>query len=417
MAIKQKVSPKLSALLSIYVNGWGLLFVLLSGLSACAPHPATHLQPTIAKDPVTAFKLRVDRLREELDIPGLSIVVLHRQQILFAEGFGYADLEKKIPATPETPYNIASLTKPFSATVLMKLEEEDRLDLDAELAVLLEKKLIERGNQTIHGYSEACQKIKKASRNPFFRHASLLRDYRCESERITVRHLLTHTAQGVPGENFRYNGFLFGFLSSVAEVASGKDFEKILVETIIAPLGMARTIPSWDDRLRDRAWGERSTYYQKRLFGFVPSEYRTRLSASAGMVSTVMDLAKFDMAMDRDLIVSQETKEAMFTATRSNSGKRLPYGLGWFVQEHNGMKLIWQYGHAPQAYSSLFLKCPDRKATLILLANSDGASAPFHLGEGDVMKSPFASAFIAFSDRMILTPRMVEGARKVEPCI
>ena len=378
---------------------WGLFFIVLTCFTACAPHTATQLQPTIAMDPVTAFELRVDRLRQELDIPGLSLAVLRRQQVLFAEGFGYANLEKKIPATPETPYNIASLTKPFSAAVLMKLVEEGRLDLDAELAVLLEKKDFWRGRH-FHGYSEACQKIKKASRNPFLRYPSLIRNYRCDNERITVRHHLTHTAQGVPGENYRYNGFLFGFLSSVAEVVSGKDFDQMLVETIIEPLGMTRTIPSWDVGLRNRVLAERATYYRKRLFGFVPSEYRTRLSASAGMVSTVMDLAKFDVAMDLDLIISKESKEAMFTATRSNSGKRLPYGLGWFVQEHNGMKLVWHYGHAPRAYSSLILKYLDQESTLILLANSDGASAPFHLGAGDVLKSPFAPAFLEFIARM-----------------
>jgi hypothetical protein len=67
------------------------------------------------------------------------------------------------------------------------------------------------------------------------------------------------------------------------------------------------------------------------------------------------------------------------------------------------MKLVWHYGHAPKAYSSLILKCLDRESTLILLANSDGASAPFHLGAGDVLKSPFASAFFEFIARMDLT--------------
>lgn len=400
MSIEKHVPHKLSAILSADAKGWGLLLILLSCLMACVPQSATRPQPAIAKDPVTMFKLQVDRLRDKFDIPGLSIVVLHRQQVLFAEGYGYANLEKKIPATPETPYNIASLTKTFSAAVLMKLVEEGRLDLNAELSALLEEKVIKRGNQTFHGYSEACKKIKKASRNPFFPYPSLLRDYRCESECITVRHLLTHTAQGVPGENYRYNGFLFGFLSSVAEEASGKDFDKILVETIIMPLEMTRTIPSWDEQLRDRALNERATYYRKGLFGFVPSEYRTHLSSSAGMVSTVMDLAKFDIAMDHNLIISEKSKETMFTANRSNRGRRLPYGLGWFVQEYKGMKLIWHYGHAPQAYSSLFLKCLDRDTTMILLANSDGASAPFNLGAGDVLNSPFASAFIQFTDRM-----------------
>jgi CubicO group peptidase (beta-lactamase class C family) len=235
-------------------------------------------------------------------------------------------------------------------------------------------------------------------------YASLLRDCRCDSERITVRHLLTHTAQGVPGENYRYNGFLFGFLSSVAEVASGKDFDQLLVETIIKPLDMERTIPTWDEGIRERLLMERATYYRKETFGFVPSEYHTRLSASAGMVSTVMDLAKFDKAMDRNLVISQASKEAMFTAARSNSGRQLPYGLGWFVQEYQGMKLVWHYGHAPGAYSSLVLKCLDRDATLILLANSDGASASFDLGAGDVMQSPFASEFIAFTDKLESAP-------------
>jgi len=382
----------------------GLIIILFSGLTACNQHMEKHEQATITNDPVTTFKMRVEKLRQKLAIPGLSLAVLYRQQILLAEGFGYANLEKQIPATPETPYHLASLTKPFSAVVLMKLEEERRLDLDAELAVLLEDKVITRGNLTFHGYQEACQKIREANRNPSFRYASLIKDFRCDSEQITVRHLFTHTAQGVPGTNYRYNGFLFGFLSSVAETASGKDFDQLLVETIIKPLDMDHTIPSWDDRIRNRVLVERATYYRKEPTGFVISEYRTRLSASAGMVSTVMDLAKFDVAMDRDRVVSNASKEAMFTATRSNSGIQLPYGLGWFVQEYQGMKLVWHYGHAPKAYSSLFLKCLDRDATLILLANSDGASAPFNLGAGDVMRSPFASAFIAFTDKLESLP-------------
>lgn len=404
MSIKQKISHKLKTIVCENINGCVLIFILFSCLTACDQHMETHQQTTITNDPVTTFKMRVERLREKLAIPGLSLAVLYRQQILFAEGFGYANLDKQISATQDTPYNLASLTKPFSAAVLMKLEEEGRLDLDAELAVLLENEVITRGNRTFHGYAEACQKIKDASRTPSFRYASLIKDYRCDTERITVRHLLTHTAQGVPGENYRYNGFLFGILSSVAEVVSGKGFDKLLVETIIAPLGMDRTIPSWDDRIRERLLFERATYYRKDQFGFIPSEYPTRLSASAGMISTVTDLAKFDLAMDRDLVVSRESKKAMFAATRSKSGKQLPYGLGWFVQEYKGMKLIWHYGHAPKAYSSLILKCLDREATLILLANSDGASAPFDLGAGDVMKSPFASAFIAFTDKMESAP-------------
>ena len=117
------------------------------------------------------------------------------------------------------------------------------------------------------------------------------------------------------------------------------------------------------------------------------------LNAGAGMVSTVIDLAKFDVAMDQNLIVSTESKEAMFTPTLSNSGQPLPYGMGWFVQEHEGVQLIWHYGQQT-TYSSLILKVPEKELTLLLLANSDGASAPFNLGAGDVLTSPFAVTFI-----------------------
>jgi hypothetical protein len=78
--------------------------------------------------------------------------------------------------------------------------------------------------------------------------------------------------------------------------------------------------------------------------------------------------------------------------------------LGWFVQEHEGVQFIWHYGQQT-TYSSLILKVPEEELTLILLANSDGASAPFNLGAGDVLKSPFAVTFInLFTDVEVPLP-------------
>jgi hypothetical protein len=92
---------------------------------------------------------------------------------------------------------------------------------------------------------------------------------------------------------------------------------------------------------------------------------------------------------------------AMFSNTISIKGKLLPYGLGWFVQEHAGVKLIWHYGWAPKAYSSLILKVPEKDVSFILFANSEGASANFHLGRGDVLKSPFAVVFLKVFTNLI----------------
>jgi hypothetical protein len=108
------------------------------------------------------------------------------------------------------------------------------------------------------------------------------------------------------------------------------------------------------------------------------------------MVSTVLDLTKFSMAMDQNLIVSEESKEAMFTPTVSSSGQALPNGLGWFVHEHDGRQLVSHYGHQPESYSSLILKVPEDDLTLILQASNADTSAPFNPREADVLKSPFA---------------------------
>jgi len=172
-------------------------------------------------------------------------------------------------------------------------------------------------------------------------------------------------------------------------------FDGLLVERIIGPLGMTRTFPNASEERGQEILEQRAKPYRIDSKGHpTVSECPRGVNAAAGMVSTVLDLAKFSVAMDRNLLVSEKSKEAMLTPTLSSSGQSLPYGLGWFVQEHEGLQLIWHYGHQPESYSSLILKVPGQGLTLILQANSEGASAPFNLGAGDVLKSPFAVTFL-----------------------
>jgi len=126
----------------------------------------------------------------------------------------------------------------------------------------------------------------------------------------------------------------------------------------------------------------------------------TSISAANGLVTTAMDLAKFDAALtpadddDHSALLLPDTLNAAFTPASGRDGVAMPTGLGWFVQFHNGEKLVWQFGSVPNAYSALVLKLPNRGVTFILLANSDGLSAPFQLTQGDVTKSVFASVFL-----------------------
>jgi CubicO group peptidase (beta-lactamase class C family) len=118
----------------------------------------------------------------------------------------------------------------------------------------------------------------------------------------------------------------------------------------------------------------------------------SRLDFAQGVVSTALDLALFDIAYDGGFL-AEETRRLSLSQAFVN-GRPLPTGLGWFVQPYNGEAIAWQFGVIENGYSSLVVKVPNRKLTLILLANSDGLAAPFALENGDVTTSLFARIFL-----------------------
>jgi CubicO group peptidase (beta-lactamase class C family) len=118
------------------------------------------------------------------------------------------------------------------------------------------------------------------------------------------------------------------------------------------------------------------------------------MTAAHGLVASALDLAKFDADLDvKELYLRRETVDASWINATHN-GASIPTGLGWFVQTYQGEKLVWAFGYSPDAFSSLILKIPARRLTLILLANSDGLSARSALNEGDVTSSIFARTFL-----------------------
>jgi hypothetical protein len=174
-----------------------------------------------------------------------------------------------------------------------------------------------------------------------------------------------------------------------------------LFERILQPLGLEETAPTPSGCIGlpfapicERVYKAIAKPYQlDENLSFVPGYYQTDFSAAAGLISTVTDLAKLDVALDANTLVTASSKELMFTPTVSNSGKNLPYGLGWFTQQYRGNRVIWHYGQWPPSISSLFLKFPDEGLTFIVLANTDGLSTPFQLGDGDITTSLMALAF------------------------
>jgi CubicO group peptidase (beta-lactamase class C family) len=112
-----------------------------------------------------------------------------------------------------------------------------------------------------------------------------------------------------------------------------------------------------------------------------------------GIIASARDLARFDKALD-DFLLLRPVLQALSWTNAVQNGVVTPIGMGWFVQTYQGEKVVWQFGNTPDSFSSLMLKVPGRKLSLIMLANSDGLSAPYSLSEGDVTKSLFARTFL-----------------------
>jgi CubicO group peptidase (beta-lactamase class C family) len=353
----------------------GALIVLLA-ISASAARAQTPNGPAPpaerTADVIEAFERQVEAHRNALKIPGLSMVVIQDGEVLSARGFGYADVEHRKPATADTLYHLASVTKTFAAILVLQLVEQGRLDLD----------------EPVSRYSE---------------------DFKDDSVRI--KHLLSHTSDGTPGERFSYNPERFEYLKAILEKKTGKPVRQLFVETFLEPLAMRDSVPSHDAADDDATWAMLGkgnlARYRQNLANFaqpytywgdgetVFSGYPPRdFWVSAGLLSTVLDLAKYDKAVDRHELLKAETLARAWTPFLSNSGQPLAQGLGWYVTDYRGTRLVWHYGHWGTGFSAIYLKVPARRLTLVALANSEAlADHHYQVGE-DITNDLFACTFL-----------------------
>src|SRR5688572_14227155 len=183
-----------------------LAMAVLAQTSLIPADVAAHQNGSSLSGRIARFETLLESLRQELKIPAYSAAIVKDQKVIWAKGFGYADVENKVPATEHTAYHLASLTKTFASTILMQLVQEGKVKLD----------------------------------DPVSKYGILL-----ESDGVVrVRHLLSHTSEGNPGEQYRYNGNRFAELDKVVQRAGGKSFGELLIANILEPLGMDETAPN-----------------------------------------------------------------------------------------------------------------------------------------------------------------------------
>ena len=361
-----------------------LRVIVVAGLlDGCASMPrstrGTSDDAHVAADLATRF----DSLRRSQRIPGLAVAILRDTTLVLARGFGLADIERQIPVTPDTPFNTASVSKPISAVVALRLAQDGVLNLD-------------RPMRRYQGFGEFCD-AARASGGIFFA------DFACTDDRLTLRHVLSMTANGEAGTRFWYNPPSYSWASRPMAEVTGRPFSDLVDSLVFRPAGMrhaARTNRSLPLRA-DLAELLAVPYHIDSAGRVVRSEPPPPQGdgAAGGVIASALDLAAFDIALSEGRLLEPEWRALLWTPARTPSGRGLPYGVGWFLAEIQGRQVAWHTGLWEGRYSALYLKVlgdrPEHRLTLILLANSDALQWPTRFDEAAVDRSPYARAFIS----------------------
>ena len=331
-----------------------------------------------------SFRPTLDSVWRANPTPGLAVAVVREGEPVWAEGLGVADTDERVPVTPDTPFWTASVTKTFVGLAFLDLEEDGLVDLDDPMA-------------GVPGFDGFCGWL---ARSPLV----FKRDLDCAAP-VTVRTVLTHTSNGDVGHAFLYNPVMYSRLSRYLEWTANDSTEieggmnelaRQIEARILRPAGMTRTVASQWDRAKMGV-----VYDMARGYGVVDDEYVQRpqpkraLAGGAGVVSTVLDLARYAQALDAGSLASPAVMEELTTPPLGRDGHALPYAYGWYVQDHRGERLVWHAGWDPDAgTSSLLLRVPSRGLALVLLANGEGVRWDNPLDGAEVEGSPYALAFL-----------------------
>ena len=346
----------------------GFRLAALAVLVAVASAPRPHAQGL----PFSLFERYLETLREQTGTPGISAVIVQGGRPVWAAGLGRQDVEGAIGARDDTVYPIGDLTQTFAAVLVGECVDRKGLSI----------------HQPIRQWTDT---IPEGS--------------------ATLRNVLSHASSGVPGETFQYDPGRYAALTNVVDACDERPFRLAVTEEIFERLGMRDSVPGRDvadtgNRARAMFTGSQldrfgaalqrlaTPYRVDRGGKATRSEYRPQdVNAATGMVSSAQDLARFDAALDDGDLLHSDMLAVAWSNVTTSSGAPLPSGLGWFVQNYNGERLVWHFGVTSGAASSLLIKVPGRDLTLILLANADTLSPP-SISEGDVTASLFAKLFL-----------------------
>jgi CubicO group peptidase (beta-lactamase class C family) len=306
-----------------------------------------------------------DLIREAMrqhPIPGAALAIIHDGQTVKTAAYGTADLARRAPVTPETGFEIGSVTKQFTAAAILLLAQDGKLGVEDKIP------------RHLKGAPESWSRI---TIRHLLTHTSGLKNYTGLDGFEMARHLTQEQfiakiaawpLDFPPGEKWAYCNTGYNLLGYIIENASGKSYGDFLEQKIFGPLGMTATaLREPGAVLRRRALG----YETNRAGQFINRNADLTDVFSAGaLVSTVGDLARWNAVLNTDGILTAASRAQMWTPAKLNDGAAHPYGFGWFLEPWQGHANIGHSG-STAGFSASLQRFPEAGLTVILLTNSD----------------------------------------------
>ena len=368
---------------------------------------------------------------ERQGIPGVSLAVVQGGRLVLAKGYGLANIELQVPATPETVYQIQSITKSFTATGIMMLVEEGKVSLDARISTYLTGTPETWKDITVRNLLTHTSGIKDFINDPT---ASLRLDV---TEEDVLKATASRSLNFQPGERYAYSNTNYHLLAMIIRKVTGKSYGDFLRERIFKPLGMVDTdVISLSAIIPHRAAG-----YQMAADGWRNGDLiapSILAYGGGGLRSTVLDFVKWDAALYTESVLKKASLEQMWTPATLTSGKTTNYGFGWSLETVQGHRCISHGGAHVTGFQTTFNRYVDDRLSVVVFSNCIGVGIdrlaqrvagvfvpsltppeykPIEDKEPQIaarLKSVYAQWLAGESDNQSFTPQMAKLLKKDE---
>jgi serine beta-lactamase-like protein LACTB len=373
--------------LALIVTAVGLLVAAILGLFAYVSLTATPIHPdplavrTVTESALPNWAGAVERGRQivraglvEQNLPGISVAVGARGEIVWAEGFGWADLEMKTPVAPDLQFRIGTASTVLTSAAVGVLLEKDRLKLDDQIQTHV---------------ADFPKKPWPVTVRQLMGHVAGIRPDEGDEEDVTAR--CERTTDGLqrfarypllfePGTQFRYSSYGWILVSAAIESAATEGFSTFMQKQIFEPLAMNDTVLD----AAPAATEDRATYYFPRFAADprygpqepTPVDYSC-FSGSSGFLSTPSDLVRFAMAIDSGKLLKPATVQMLQTSQRLPSGEETGYGLGWDLETvtlaGQQRRLVVHDGELRGGMVATFMTFPERGIVVAVASNTSFA--------------------------------------------